>query len=328
MKTKEPLKAPFPYFGGKSRSASLVWSALGDVRNYIEPFAGSLAVLLNRPTPFSGAETINDLDCHVVNAWRAIAKHPERLSEMLIAPVSEVETESQHNAIVRGAIVLRESLGNPEWCDVTHAAWWIKGANEWIGTGWASGEGPWRWTADGGWDRNAGKGINRKLPHLGNAGTGINRQLPHLGDAGKGAFSDRLAFVQGWLSALRDRLCSVRMACGGWERVMGESVAVKHGLTGVFLDPPYDGTEYVYGCDKPVSETVRAWCLENGTDTRLRIVLAGRGSEHDALMDDGWRKETWSALKGYANHEERRYEALWISPNCVASSGIKQQQLL
>lgn len=43
------LRAPFPWFGGKSRAAPLVWSALGDVANYVEPFAGSLAVLLARP---------------------------------------------------------------------------------------------------------------------------------------------------------------------------------------------------------------------------------------------------------------------------------------
>ncbi len=40
------LKAPFPWFGGKSRAAELIWSRLGDVSNYVEPFAGSLAVLL------------------------------------------------------------------------------------------------------------------------------------------------------------------------------------------------------------------------------------------------------------------------------------------
>lgn len=45
------LAAPFPWFGGKRKVAPEVWAALGDPDNYIEPFAGSLAVLLNRP-PF------------------------------------------------------------------------------------------------------------------------------------------------------------------------------------------------------------------------------------------------------------------------------------
>lgn len=56
------LRAPFPWFGGKSRVAHLVWDAFGDVPNYVEPFAGSLAVLLGRPHP-AKIETVNDKDC-------------------------------------------------------------------------------------------------------------------------------------------------------------------------------------------------------------------------------------------------------------------------
>lgn len=34
---------PFPTFGGKSAVADIVWSAIGDVDNWIEPFAFSAA---------------------------------------------------------------------------------------------------------------------------------------------------------------------------------------------------------------------------------------------------------------------------------------------
>ena len=37
-----PLAALFPYWGGKSVVAPLIWQRLGNVRHYIEPFAGSL----------------------------------------------------------------------------------------------------------------------------------------------------------------------------------------------------------------------------------------------------------------------------------------------
>lgn len=40
------LKAPFPYFGGKSGAVAQVWEAFGDVKNYVEPFMGSAAMLL------------------------------------------------------------------------------------------------------------------------------------------------------------------------------------------------------------------------------------------------------------------------------------------
>jgi len=44
-------KTPWPWFGGKADAAPAVWEALGDVDHYVEPFAGSLAVLLRRPHP-------------------------------------------------------------------------------------------------------------------------------------------------------------------------------------------------------------------------------------------------------------------------------------
>jgi hypothetical protein len=37
------LKAPFPWAGGKSTVADIVWARLGDAPNYVEPFAGSMA---------------------------------------------------------------------------------------------------------------------------------------------------------------------------------------------------------------------------------------------------------------------------------------------
>lgn len=50
MSTSEGvLKAPFPWFGGKSKIANEVWRRFGDVPNYVEPFFGSGAVLLGRP---------------------------------------------------------------------------------------------------------------------------------------------------------------------------------------------------------------------------------------------------------------------------------------
>src|SRR5574343_429713 len=46
MKTSmETLAAPFPYFGGKSRAVLQVWQAFGAVGNYVEPFAGSAAMV-------------------------------------------------------------------------------------------------------------------------------------------------------------------------------------------------------------------------------------------------------------------------------------------
>ena len=312
------LKAPFPYFGGKSRIAEQVWTLFGDVKNYIEPFAGSAAVLLARPQGFKGPETLNDFSCFVVNAWRAIRDNPEALAERLVGPVCEVNTEAEHAALMRSGEGLRDRLGDPGYSDLALAAYWIRGANEWIGSGWAGGEGPWSWSRATGWQKR-----DRQLPHLGDAGKGINRQLPHLGDAGTGQYEQRVEWVTSWLCALRDRLCEVRIACGDFERVLGDSSTTKHGLTGVFLDPPYDGTEYVYGTKVPVSERVFDWCLESTKTPLLRIVLAGRGTEHDTLLRHGWGKSVWTTNRGYSKdtNKGRNEETLWYSPSCVTANG-------
>ena len=55
------LKAPFPYFGGKSRFAKDVWMRFGKLDRYIEPFAGSLAILLANPNQ-PKSEVVCDTD--------------------------------------------------------------------------------------------------------------------------------------------------------------------------------------------------------------------------------------------------------------------------
>ena len=67
-----PLTAPFPWFGAKRRWAELVWERFGDdLGAYVEPFAGSLAVLLHRETPVP-REVVCDLDGALCNFWRAL----------------------------------------------------------------------------------------------------------------------------------------------------------------------------------------------------------------------------------------------------------------
>ena len=58
------MKPPFTYFGGKTSIAPQIAALLPAHEHYVEPFAGSLAVLLaKRPSPM---ETVNDLDGDIV----------------------------------------------------------------------------------------------------------------------------------------------------------------------------------------------------------------------------------------------------------------------
>ena len=84
----------FPYFGGKRRAAVQVWTALGTVDRYIEPFFGSGAVLLGAPVR-PKSELVNDLSHHVANLWRSLQQDPEQVWRVASAPCSEVELKAR-----------------------------------------------------------------------------------------------------------------------------------------------------------------------------------------------------------------------------------------
>jgi len=95
MNNSGDLKAPFPWFGGKSRVADLVWEHFGNVPNYVEPFFGSGAVLLGRPHE-PGIETVNDLDCLLANFWRALTTRPDAVAHYADWPVNEADQHARH----------------------------------------------------------------------------------------------------------------------------------------------------------------------------------------------------------------------------------------
>src|SRR5574343_957655 len=325
MKTSmETLAAPFPYFGGKSRAVLQVWQAFGAVGNYVEPFAGSAAMLLGAPDG-KRVETINDFDGFIANFWRAIAQDPEAVAHHADWPCNEVDLFARHSWLVRQRESLTDKLhADPAWFDAQIAGWWCWGACNWIGSGWCSGTGPWV---------HDGEKIvdSRQLPHLGDAGQGINRKLPHLGDAGQGinrqSDQPRRAFIFEWFGKLHERLRDVRVTCGDWRRVVKDSVTTRHGLTGVFLDPPYTKGDMDYGAGgmgKGIADDVRDWCVENGSNPKLRVVLCGHAGEHDFLLLMGWHTKSWKARKGYATNDDTvansASETLWCSPHCVKDS--------
>jgi DNA adenine methylase len=328
------LAAPFPYFGGKANACKEVWSAFGMVDNYVEAFAGSAAMLLGSPSG-KRVETINDFDGFVANFWRAIAAAPEAVAHHADWPCNEVDLFARHSWLVQQRQSLTDQLhADPAWFDAKIAGWWCWGSCNWIGSGWCSGTGPWIHDGERIVDSrklphlgNAGQGINRKLPHL-SAGMGINRQLPHLGNAGQGEHPRR-AYIAEWFGLLHDRLRDVRVTCGDWSRVLRDSVTTRHGLTAVFLDPPYSKGAMDYGAGgmgQGIAEQVHEWCAANGENKALQIVLCGHAGEHDALLSQGWHLRTWTSRKGYAMTDEATEnsasETLWCSPHCVAVAPV------
>jgi len=297
MQSRSSLSAPFPWFGGKRKVAADVWARFGKVANYVEPFFGSGAVMLGRPAPTVGNETINDLDGYVANFWRSIKMSPGATAEHADNPVNENDLHARHVWLLQRRETLQSRLeGDPDWHDPQIAGWWAWGVACWIGSGFCSGNGPW-------WTDEAGK-------------------LVHLGNNGQGEPQARLG---PWFNALAERLRNVRVCSGDWSRVCGPSVTFKHGLTGVFLDPPYaDTAERQSGLyredSEDVAHAVRDWAVANGDNPLLRIALCGYEGEHE--MPPSWSVHSWSAGEGYgAQAEERsengKRERIWFSPSCV-----------
>jgi hypothetical protein len=341
-----PLKAPFPWFGGKTRAAPLIWQALGPVGNYVEPFAGSLAVLLNRPHA-PGLETVNDRDGFVCNVFRSLRAAPAAVARWCDRPVAEADLHAMHVWLVgQRETLTRRLMGDPHYYDAQVAGYWLYGICAWIGGGWCSGRGPWH-SVDGQLVAAPGTeaGIKREIPHLGsgrgilrrriqlsNTGQGVHRKRIHLHHGGQGIHQGRAsASMRDWFDSLQARLRRVRICCGDWTRVLGPSVTWKNGITGILLDPPYSAEEGrdmdLYSVDDgTVAHAVRAWCLTHGDHPSLRIVLCGYGEGHDALLEAGWRKQRWVAPPGMSNlgqerrNDNRYRETLWLSPHCLTAA--------
>lgn len=171
------MRAPFPWFGGKSRAASIVWPRFGDVPNYVEPFAGSLAILLNRPTP-ARIETVNDLDCYLSNFWRAVQADAEAVAHYADWPVNEADLHARHRWLVAQDEFRERMKTDPDYHDARIAGWWVWGLCQWIGSGWCApqnwGEGRKRSHGD------AATAEQDNRPHIGTAGIGVHRKRPSL----------------------------------------------------------------------------------------------------------------------------------------------------
>jgi DNA adenine methylase len=293
----KPLKAPFPYFGGKSKVAGKVWNLLGQPAHYLEPFFGSGAVLLARPDydPRLHTETVNDADGFICNVWRAIQRHPQEIAKVCDWPVNHADLMARQARLVREENYLLENLcRDDKWCDIELAGYWIWAAGCWIGHG---------------------------LTRPG--------QIPHLADKGKGVHATGHGGIYGWFARLSERLRRVRVVCGDWARICGGDWQDNNWPTvGCFFDPPYsDGKrdKRLYHRESmTVAQDVATWCLKRGKRKNYRIVLAGYEGEHDQLLDTGWRVHAWKAGGGYAKlgngKANRHRERLFISPHCLAQS--------
>ena len=342
-------KAPFPWFGGKSKAAPLVWQLLGDVDHYCEPFAGSLAVLLNRPHPCNRTyytETVNDIDGMLVNAWRSIQYSPDTTADAASWPVMEADKSARQIALLRwrDTEAAEHLAGDPHWHDPVMGGWWLWAVAVQIGA----------FTGDGAWtaDPRTGRiikqprgprepGVVRNRPHLSCGGNGVcapQMREPGVEDEAAQYHPTTMPKLRAWFGLLSARLRHVRVLNGDWTRLC--TTGAMHTLTvrmgghvGVFLDPPYSGdvrAGSLYAKDNhTIAADVLAWALEAGKNPKNRIVLAGFDTEHTDLEKTGWTVHEWFAdgyLSGGMGDQQHR-ERLWSSPHCCMPISKAQAEL-
>ncbi len=338
----EPLVAPFPYYGGKRKVAERVWQALGpEVNSYLEPFAGSLAVLLGRPGGPGKYETVNDISGAICNFWRSVRNDPLEVARYADEPVIEQDLHARHAWLVKELPRLTERLmEDPHYFSPRIAGWWVWGQSIWIGDGWCRHP-EWRarpaLTSSNGVVSLSKDRLPQQLPGI--AGRrGVTKKMPDL-HGHKGITGEPAESLVGMMKALSDRLRHVRVCCGDFERILSTATlgtnrtgrAQGIAPAGVFFDPPYPGFEDLYGTAEGVAERVFRWCMEHGDHPDLRIVVAGYEGDYD--FPSSWEKVAWKAHGGYAlqgdgSNQNAHRERLWLSPHTVKSAQFSLEDLL
>ena len=132
------LSAPFPFYGGKRRWAADIWERLGTPDIYVEPFAGSLAVLLACPHP-APREVVCDRSALISNFWRALKLAPDETAYWADYPTVHQDLTARHKWLIRWS---HEHAGavsdDPDFFDAKAAGWWVWGLSLWIGGGWCN----------------------------------------------------------------------------------------------------------------------------------------------------------------------------------------------
>jgi DNA adenine methylase len=142
----------FGWYGGKFNHLNWLLPLLPAATHYCEPFAGSAAVLLNRPP--SPVETYNDIDGEVVNFFRVLRDRQEELiraigltpfareelriaAEELVNDLSELERARRffvRARQVRTGLAQTASAGRWAHCKLTSRAGMAGAVSRWLGS--------------------------------------------------------------------------------------------------------------------------------------------------------------------------------------------------
>jgi DNA adenine methylase len=121
---RAPITPLVPYHGGKGRLAPWIASLLPPHRVYVEPFAGSAAVLLAKAPAIH--EVLNDIDGNAVTFYRVLRDQPEELERVCRSTLTPYAREE----------FARADLGDEGLSDLERARrWWVRTNRSFAHTG-------------------------------------------------------------------------------------------------------------------------------------------------------------------------------------------------
>lgn len=325
MRESQPkLKAPFSYFGGKGKVADLVWSLLGnDISRYFEPFAGSLAVLLARKREANVLynEIVNDLDCLLINVWRALKNASHEVALLCCDPSSQVLLWQRICYIVKNKdSLLEKMIKDDEYYDIKLAAYWIYCKCSEI-----AGIEIDKIDVEEVYN-SLNNGITKGRIQLLRGG-GIHSKCRSIYNP-YSITRCKLERISLWFSQIENVLENVKITCLDWKRLFNDGTHWQddcgNSNIGIFFDPPYSDTsrrKSLYRIDSyDIAKEVNDFCIKHANRKTYRIVLAGYEGEHNNLEDYGYVKYSWKAQGGYGNmnkdYENKHKERLWASASC------------
>ena len=276
----------FPYFGSKQKVVADVWRRFGEAKAYLEPFAGSLAVLLTRPNVACMMhEVVNDADGFIANFFRALQNDPGAVAAHADYPISAIDLTARHAYLRELAPDFQRQLeDDSEFYDAKIAGLWAWGMS--------SGR---RFCIEG----------RCPTPRSAGNGLGLHRHVEHLLDV---------------FRALQKRLRYTIIRAGDWRQILMKSFFARgNGITAVFLDPPYSkksgrsNTKLYRIDDFQVAHDAAKWAIEHGDDHRFRIGFCGLKDEHK--FPKSWEEFAWVNKGGRQGTRDR--ERIWFSPHCL-----------
>ena len=92
-KIKWPVKAPFGFYGAKTRISKKIIEHIPPHSCWVELFCGSAALTMSKqPAPI---EIINDVDDRIINLFEQLRKRPKALCEAVaLTPYAKAEYEN------------------------------------------------------------------------------------------------------------------------------------------------------------------------------------------------------------------------------------------